>query len=118
MLDKTTKLDDTSIGGLIARAADDAKRVVHAEVSVQVETVKARLVGVKLAAPFLAVALLLTIAAVTVLVFALGDLLAIWAGPAGGHAMSAVIALVLAGLLAWLGARNLSPASDNAESTK
>ena len=67
-----------------------------------------RVAAMRMALILFVVAILLVIGAVVTLLvgFAMG--LAHWVGPAGGGAIVCVGALIVAGLLGWIGAKSLS----------
>ena len=100
--------EEESLRELVARLIDSAKAYLTAEVTLVKTMVSVRVARAKPAAIYGVIAILLVQAALTVLIAALGMLLATWLTPAGGLAMGAVIALLIAGLLGWLAARSLS----------
>ena len=104
----TLPVEEESLRDLVARLIDSGKAYLNAEVTLVKTTVSVRVAQAKPAAAFIVVAILLVQAALTVLVAALGMLLAQWLTPAGGLAVGAVLALLLAGLLGWMAARRLS----------
>ena len=98
---------DRSIGDSIERLFDDAVAYGRAEL----ELLKARaleLVGKYVRAAILfAVAGVLAIAGLVTLFVGIAIALARWIGPLGGAAVSMLIAAGIAGLLVWLGLRDL-----------
>lgn len=86
---------------LVSRVIDNGKAYARAEVALVKQTVSTRVEQLRPAAIFIVAAVLIVQAALTVLIGAIGMTLAIWIGPAGGLAVAAVLALVVAGLLAW-----------------
>ena len=100
--------EEESLRDLVARLIDSAKAYLNAEVALIKTTASVRIAQAKPAAIFAVTAILLVQAALTVLVAALGMLLARWLTPAGGLAAGAVLALLVAGLLGWMAARQLS----------
>lgn len=99
---------DESLRDLVARLIDSAKAYASAEVAVVKKTVTFRVDQAKPAAIFGVAALLIVQAALTVLIAALGVALARWIGVAGGLAVAAVLALMVAGLLVWLALRRFT----------
>lgn len=97
-----------SLRDLIARLIDNTKAYMKAEVDLVRTTVKVKLIEARFAAAFVVVALCLVNAATIVLVAALGMALARWLGPAGGLAVAAVLALVIAGVLVKLAVSQLT----------
>ena len=100
-----TRLDagqEPPLRELAARLIDNGKAYVRAEVNLVKTTVstKAGLAGPAVA--MIVVAVILVQAAITVLIAALGLLLARWLGLAGGFAAAAVIVLAGAAMLAWM----------------
>ena len=98
---------EPSIGDLIERLFDEALDYAHAEV----ELVKARLIDaaesyVRAAILFTAAAVFGLVALVTLFIgIAFG--LAHWIGPLGGAIVSTLLAAGIAGLLVWLGLRDV-----------
>ncbi|SFR80202.1 phage holin family protein [Sphingomonas jatrophae] len=111
MLAPSDDLDQAGLGTLLGRLVDDGKRYARAEVNLQLATVKARVNRSKLAVGLLGGAVLLVLAAVIVLVQALGELLAWWLAPPGGYAAAAVITLVLAYILVRVALGSLATAA-------
>lgn len=97
--------EEPSIRALVARLIEAGKAFVEAEIALVKTTIAAWAGAAKIGAALLIVALLLALAGLIVLVAALGMALAIWIGPAAGLAIAALIALLLAGLLAWAGVK-------------
>jgi hypothetical protein len=92
---------------LVARLIDSAKAYARAEIALARQTVASRLARARPAIVLLACALLFAQAALTVLVGALGMLLASCVGVAGGLAIAALLALAIAAVLGWLAIRLL-----------
>jgi hypothetical protein len=90
-------MNGASLRELVARLINDGKAYAIAEIAVVKATINKWLAPAKTAVPLVIVALLLVQAALTVLVAALGYTIAIWIGPAGGFAIAAVVALLIAG---------------------
>lgn len=95
-------IHERSLRELIAGSIDSAKAYVRAEVTLVKQTATTMVERVRPAAIFIVIAVFLLQAGLTILVAALGMTAAIWLGPAGGLAVGGVVALVIAGLLAWL----------------
>jgi hypothetical protein len=93
---------------LVTRLIDSAKSYVRAEIALARKIVASRVARAKPAIVLLVCALLFTQAAVTVLVGAIGMVLAMWLGVAGGLAIAALLALAAAALLGWLAIRLLT----------
>jgi len=87
---------------LVVRLIDSAKDYLRAEMTVAKRTALEWAARAKPAIVFVIIAILLLQAGLTVLLAALGLTLAHWIGTAGGMAVAGVLALALAGLLAWL----------------
>ncbi|WP_420137039.1 phage holin family protein [Sphingomonas sp.] len=87
---------------LAARLIDNGKAYLRAEVNLVKTTVSTKAGQAGPALAMIVVAILLVQAALTVLVAALGLLLARWLGLAGGFAVAAVAVLAIAGLLSWI----------------
>lgn len=96
---------DVSLRELLARLIDSAKAFAQAEIALVRATAAAWAGAVKIGAALIAVALVLALSGAIVLLAAFGVALGHWLGLAGGLAVAAVIALLIAGLLLWLAAR-------------
>lgn len=98
---------DETLGQLFSRLSDDGRNYATAQVNVYKQEALSRFAAMRMALVLFVVALLLVIGAVVTLLvgFAMG--LARWVGPAGGGAIVAAGALVVAGLLGWIGAKSL-----------
>jgi uncharacterized membrane protein YqjE len=98
---------DPSIGDLIERLFDDALDYVRAEV----ELLKTRALELAedyvRAAIFFGIAAVLALAGLVTLFVGIAIVLSRWIGPLGGAAVSTVLAAAIAGLLVWLGLREL-----------
>jgi len=101
---------EESLRDIVARVVEDGKDYARAEVALVKTTVTSKVDAVKPAVIFYAVALVLALAALPVLVAALGMALAIWLGVAGGLAVGAVIVLAMAGLFVLLANSRLKQA--------
>ncbi|WP_293972675.1 phage holin family protein [Sphingomonas sp.] len=99
---------EASLRELLARLIEAGRAFAQAEIALVRKTVAAWAGAAKIGAALIIVALILANAAVIVLVAALGMALARWIGPAGGLAVAALIALIVAGLLGWLAAKRFS----------
>jgi asparagine N-glycosylation enzyme membrane subunit Stt3 len=106
---------EESLRDLIARLIDNARVYARAEVAVIKKTIEVRLNQAKPAAVFAIGAVLLTQAALVVLIAALGMALATWLGTAGGLAVAAIIALAVAGLLVWLAIGRFTGSKDGSK---
>lgn len=104
-----------SLRDLIARLIDNARAYARAEVAVIKKTVEVRLNQARPAAVFAIGAVLLTQAALVVLIAALGMALATWLGTAGGLAVAAILALAVAGLLVWLAIGRFTGSKDGSK---
>jgi hypothetical protein len=91
--------NEASLRELLARLIGSAKAFVEAEVALVRGTVRAWAGAAKMIAAFTVIAFALVNAALVVLLVALGMALATWLGMAGGLAVAALIALLVAGLL-------------------
>jgi hypothetical protein len=101
-------MSGASLVGLIARLVEEGKAYAVAEVGVAKATARAWLTVAKIAVPLIFVALFLLQAALVVLVAAVGMALSPWLGMAGGLAVSAILTLIVAGLLIGFAIRRLS----------
>lgn len=99
---------DETLGQLFSRLADDGKNFATTQVAMYKQEGLSRFAAMRTALILFVVALLLVIGAVVTLLvgFAMG--LAPLVGPAGAGAIVCVGALVVAGLLGWIGAKSLS----------
>jgi hypothetical protein len=102
--------EQESLRDLVARVIENTKAYIRAELALQ----KARAATwVGRAGPAIGLvigALLIVQASLTVLIAALGWLLALRLGSAGGFAVAALIGLVIAGLVGWIGIKQLTRA--------
>lgn len=101
---------DKSIGDLATTLLDNGKAYARAEVALVKQTVLARVAAMRTSAILLVAALILLQAALTGLVIAFGMLLAPWLGVPGGLGASALLTLVLIGVLAWIAVGKLKGA--------
>lgn len=101
--------EQESLRDLIARLIDSGKAYARAEVALVRQTFVTRIGQIKPAIALAVPAIFIVQAALTVLLVALGFVLARWLGPAGGMALAAVIGLGIAGLLIWLAIRLIAP---------
>jgi hypothetical protein len=95
---------------LLARVISDGKAYLRAEITWLKATTSYRAGLLLPAIGLFIVALILLQTGLTVLAIALGALLAIWLGWAGGLAISGLLVLAGTGLLVWLGARRVMKA--------
>jgi hypothetical protein len=103
-----TTLEQESLGSLFGRLVEDGRDVARAEVALYQEIAKDRASRSGLAVGFIGGALLLAIAATTMLLISLGQGLAHWIGPAWGSLVSALIGFAIAGLLVKLAVSRLT----------
>ena len=96
---------------LAARLIESGKAWAQAEITLVRMTALRWAEAAKIGAVLVVLALILVNAAVIVLVAALGMALAAWLGTAGGLAVAAILALLLAGLLGWLAVRRFMRAA-------
>jgi len=101
-------MSGASLAGLVARLVEEGKAYAIAELAVAKATVHAWLKVAAIAVPLVVVALFLLQAALVALVAAGGLALARWLGVAGGLAASAVLTLIVAGLLVGLAVSRFS----------
>lgn len=101
--------EQESLRDLIARLIDSGKAYARAEVALIRQTVVTRIGQIKPAIALAIPAIFIIQAALTVLLVALGFVLARWLGPAGGMAAAAAIGLIVAGLLIWFSIRLIAP---------
>ena len=98
---------EPSIGDLIERLFDEALDYGRAEF----DLLKARALelaeGYVRAAVLFAVAAVFALAGVVALFVGIGIALARWTGPLGGAALSTLLAAAIAGLLVWIGLREM-----------
>lgn len=99
--------DAEPLRDLAARAIDDGKAFVRAEITFAKAVAASKTRQIVPAVVFFIVASLILQAALTVLVLSLGHVLAWWIGMAGGLAVAGTFALLLAGLAAYLGIRKV-----------
>ena len=99
---------EESLRDLVARVIDNTKAYLRAEANLLKQTASLWATRAIPAAVLIVIAILLTQAALTVLIAALGWALASWLGVPAGLALAAVITLALAGLLVWLAVRKLT----------
>jgi hypothetical protein len=102
--------EQESLRDLVARVIDNTKAYLRAEVALQKQRAATWAGRAGPAVGLLIGALLIVQASLTVLVAALGWLVASWLGPAGGFAAAALLGLALAGLLAWIAVRQITRA--------
>ncbi len=91
--------NEASLRELLARLIDSGKAFIEAEIALVRGAVRAWAGAAKIIAALTLVAFALVNAALVVLLVALGMALAKWLGMAGGLAVAALIALLVAGLL-------------------
>jgi hypothetical protein len=100
--------EQVSLRDLVARAIDDIKNYLRAEIAL----VRARVstAGGKAgpALAFLILAIVIAQSALTILFAAVGALLALWIGWPGGLAVAALLALAVSGWLAWRAYRKVT----------
>jgi ABC-type multidrug transport system permease subunit len=106
----TTPGEEVPLRELFARVINDGKDYLRAELALVKTTFSARTRLVLPALGFFIVALVLLQTGLTMLAVALGALLAIWLGWAGGFAVSALLVLAGTALLVWLGAKRMMKA--------
>jgi high-affinity K+ transport system ATPase subunit B len=94
--------NEASLRDLIARLIQSGKAFVEAEIALVLGAVRAWAGAAMIIAALALVAFILVNAAIVVLLAALGMALATWLGMAGGLAVAALIALLVAGLLCWI----------------
>jgi hypothetical protein len=102
--------DEPPLGTLLTQLLADGRAVARAEIEVVRQTALAKLAAAQQALIFLAVALLLSIAAATVLLIGLAMVLAHWLGPPAATLVVAILAFAIAGLLARWAVRKLAAA--------
>jgi len=105
--------EPASISGLFARLADDAGALIRAEVELYRATALHRLALSRKGLTFIALALVIAVAAICSLLVMLAIGLARWMGPVGAGLVICFLALALAGLLTKLGFDNLSNAAED-----
>lgn len=93
---------DRSIGDLTTTLLDSGKAYAKAEIELVKQTMLGRIASLRTTAILLVAALMLLQAALTGLVVALGMLFARWLGVPGGLAASALLVLILIGVLVWI----------------
>ena len=91
--------DNEPIGSLIGRLVADGRAYATAEIDIYRQKALSWVPPVRTAAILVVVALFLAQAAITTLLVFVGFWLALWLGPLGGGIASAVIALIVAGIL-------------------
>ena len=96
-----------SLRELIAQLIEAGKAYARAEIAYIKQIATARVTAAAMGIGFAIVALVLVQASLTILLAALGMLLARWIGTAGGLAIAALTGLVIAGLLAWIGLQRI-----------
>lgn len=105
--------DDTPpLREMIAGLVDAGKTYARAEIAYYQALVTVRAKAAAIGVGFAVAALLIAQAALTVLLAALGLLVARWLGGAGGFAIAALVGLLLAGLLAFVGVRRIAGSGD------
>jgi hypothetical protein len=103
-------VEDETLPGLVSRIIENLKAYIRAEVQLIKVTASTKAGLAFPAVGLFIVALVFLQVALTVFTLALGALLAIWLGWAGGLAVAALVALTVAGLFAWIGARRMTRA--------
>lgn len=101
-------IEQEPLGVLFGRLVDDGRDVARAEVALYQEIAKDRLARSTLALGFIGGALLLAIAATTMLLISLAHLLGHFLGSGWGALVSAVIGFTVAGVLVKLAVSRLS----------
>ena len=105
--------DETlSLRELIAQLIDAGKAYARAEIAYVKQVATTRATAAAMGVGFAIGALLFVQASLTVLVAALGLWIARWVGPAGGLAIGAVVGLLVAALLGWIGMRRILASGD------
>jgi hypothetical protein len=99
-----------SLRELVAQLIEDGKAWATAEIAVVKSTAAAWMAPAKIAVPLVMGAVLLVQAALTVLVAAVGMVLATWLGVAGGLAVGALLFLLIAGGLITIAVRRMGQA--------
>ncbi len=111
MIQDPAPLDQEPLGALFSRLVDDGRDVARAEIAVYKAIAKEKVAKSRVAAAFIAGALLLAIASTVMLLIALGSALARFVGSnALGALIAGLIGFALAGLLAKLAATRFSRA--------
>jgi hypothetical protein len=98
---------EESLRDLLMRVIDNTKAYVRAEINLVKTTVSTKAGKAGPALGLLVVALLVIQASLTVLVVALGALLACWIGWPAGLGLAAVIGFAMSGILAWTAYKKL-----------
>lgn len=108
MTERGPDAETHTISGLLTQLADDAQRLVKAEVGLARAAALHRLSLSKVAIGLLATAALIALAALVSLMVMLAIALSSRLGPVGAGLLVAFLALVLAGALAAIAARQLA----------
>ncbi|UAK23882.1 hypothetical protein [Sphingomonas nostoxanthinifaciens] len=102
---------EESLRDTVARLVENAKAYARAELNLVRQTVLARVNQLRPALILGIAAILIVQAALVIAIAALGMLLALWIGPAGGLALAALIALAIAGLFGWIAVKRITGSS-------